>query len=84
MSGIEKAKEAELNCLKDQVNTKDQLIACKSMEVEGARKEANYCKQEVKGMAVSLEIKEFELEQLREYKLLVKNQEANSDKGPLS
>lgn len=60
--------------MKDQINTKDQLIACKSMTVDGLKKEAESCKQEVKAMGVALEIKEFELEQLREFKLLVKSE----------
>ncbi|KAI6661200.1 hypothetical protein LOD99_10128 [Oopsacas minuta] len=73
-TGIEKAKEAELNYLKDQINTKDQLIACKSMTLDGLKKETNTCRQEVRGMEVALEIKEFELEQLRQFKLLIKDE----------
>ena len=44
------------------------------MTVDGLKKEADSCKQEVKAMSVALEIKEFELEQLREFKLLVKSE----------
>ena len=44
------------------------------MTVDGLKKEADSCKQEVKAMGVALEIKEFELEQLREFKLLVKSE----------
>ena len=42
----------------------------------GLKKEADSCRQEVKGMSVAMEIKEFELEQLRQFKI-----RAKSDKG---